>query len=99
MKQSIIAGLAAILVAGGLLHSAPGASAGCQPGAPFAISKCDGPVQPDGTWQRCVTFQQTSIGLRDSPSSYLTNTNCQTVGPDQHPWGLAFVDPPTHIDD
>ena len=87
-----------MLATGGLIASAPPVSAGCQYGG-LVASKCDGPVQPDGTWQRCVTFQQTSIGLRDSPSSYLTNTNCQTVGPDQHPWGLAFVDPPTHIDD
>lgn len=50
------------------------------PAAPFAINKCDGPVQPDGTWQRCVTFQQTAGSL----PSYLTTTNCQTLGPDAH---------------
>jgi hypothetical protein len=30
---------------------------------------------------------------------FVNDVNCQTLGPDQHPWGLAFVDPPTHIDD
>lgn len=86
--------MAAALITGGLIGFAPQAVAGCMPAAPWAISKCDGPMQPDGTWQRCVTFQQTGGSL----PSYLTNTNCQTLGPDQHPWGFAFTDPPTHID-
>ena len=95
MKQSIGGVLAAALLAATMICLAPRAVAGCTPGAPFAISKCDGPVQPDGTWQRCVTFRQTGGSL----PSYLTTTNCQTLGPDQHPWGFAFTDPPTHIDD
>lgn len=53
MKRGIVGGLAALLMAAGLIASAPPASAGCQYGGSF-ISKCDGPVQPDGTWQRCV---------------------------------------------
>jgi hypothetical protein len=91
MKQFVVGGLATALTAGALIASAPPANAGCQYGG-IAISKCDGPVQPDGTWQRCATFYSSS-------SSYRTDMNCQTLGPDQHPWGLAFVDPPTHIDD
>jgi hypothetical protein len=97
MKQFIVGGLATAVTAGALIASAPPASAGCQYGG-IAISKCDGAVQPDGTWQRCVTFPPTGSGLNGS-SSYLTDKNCQTLGPDQHPWGFAFVDPPTHIDD
>jgi hypothetical protein len=75
----------------GLITSAPPASAGCQFDG-LVISKCDGSIQPDGTWQRCATFHHSS-------SSYVNDVNCQTLGPDQHPWGLAFVDPPTHADD
>jgi hypothetical protein len=93
--RCIVGGQVAALTAGALIGVAPPASAGCTPGAPFAVSKCDGPIQPDGTWQRCVTFGRTGV----SQPSYLTNTNCQTLGPEQHPWGLAFTDPPTHIDD
>ena len=53
MKRCIVGALAALLMAAALITSAPPASAGCQYGGLF-ISKCDGPVQPDGTWQRCV---------------------------------------------
>ena len=62
----------------------------------MAASRCDGPVQPDGTWQRCVVFNAVGTG----PSSYVTpNRRCDVMGPDLHPWGAAFNDPPTHIDD
>jgi hypothetical protein len=54
MKRFVVAGLtttlmAGVLTAGALIASAPPASAACQFGG-IAISKCDGPVQPDGTW-------------------------------------------------
>jgi hypothetical protein len=94
MKHCIVGGLAAVLTAGGLIAAAPPASAGCQYGGPV-ISKCDGPVQPDGTWQRCVV---TTHLVPSGASSFLVpDRSCDLVGPDQHPWG--FADPPTHIDD
>ena len=96
MKRCIVGGFAALLMGLGLVHSAPPARAGCIP-APGVINKCDGPVQPDGTWQRCVVFPPTAG--RDGSPVYVTTTNCQTLGPDQHPSGVAFNDPPTHIDD
>ena len=56
---AFIAGLGAALMGGGLLAAAPPASAGClYGGGPGVFSKCDGPVQPDGTWQRCVATAQ-----------------------------------------
>jgi hypothetical protein len=55
MKHRIVGGLAALLMTGGLIALAPPASAGCQYGG-LVASKCDGPVQPDGTWQRCVVI-------------------------------------------
>jgi hypothetical protein len=67
MKHYIFAGLAAVLLAGELIGSAPPASAGCQYGG-IAVSKCDGPVQPDGTWQRCVIFNSSSSGSNDPPT-------------------------------
>jgi hypothetical protein len=94
VKQYVVAGLAAAVIAGGLIASAPPASAGCQYGG-IVVSKCDGAVQPDGTWQRCVIFGSTGSGLPYS----MGDTRCDVMGPDQHPWGLAFNDPPTHIDD
>jgi hypothetical protein len=96
MKQFVVAGLAAVLSAGALIAAAPPASAGCQLGG-AVISKCDGPVQADGTWQRCVVFPP--AGGRDGSPVYVSSTNCQILGPAQHPTGAAFSDPPTHIDD
>jgi hypothetical protein len=94
---AFIASLGAALMAGGLIAAAPPANAGCQYGGLGIISKCDGPVQPDGTWQRCVAFAN---WVASGASSYLVpDKRCDLVGPDQHPGGLAFADPPTHIDD
>ena len=93
MKRCIVGGSTALLIAAGLIASAPPASAGCQYGGPV-ISKCDGPVQPDGTWQRCVV-----ISTSHSAPAYQWNPQCKLMGPDQFPLGLAYADPPTHIDD
>lgn len=95
MKRCIVGGLAAALTAGGLIASAPPAGAGCQYGGAF-LSKCDGPVQPDGTWQRCVGFTHL---IWNGASSYLVpDKRCDVMGPDQYPGDPAFADPPTHID-
>jgi hypothetical protein len=95
MKRCIVGGSAALLMVAGLIASAPQASAGCVYGGPI-ISKCDGPIQPDGTWQRCVaTPQYIPNGL----SGYLVPVkNCNLMGPGQQPLDFAFADPPTHID-
>ena len=96
MKRCIVGGLAALLMAAALITSAPQASAGCQYGGPF-ISKCDGPVQPDGTWQRCVAVPRY---IPNGLSSYLVpEKHCDLMGPDQHSLDFAFTDPPVHIDD
>jgi hypothetical protein len=68
-KQWIFGELAAVLMAGGLIAAAPPASAGCQnPGwwAHPNAQQCDGPLQPDGTWQRCVKYQLYTGGSIDS---------------------------------
>lgn len=96
MKRCIAGGLAVVLMAGSLITSAPPASAGCRYGGPV-LSKCDGPVQPDGTWQRCVAFTHwTGSG---ASANLVPERRCDLMGPEQHPWGLDFADPPTHIDE
>jgi len=95
MKQRLVAALATVVFAGGLIGSAPPADAGCLYEW-VAKSRCDEPVQPDGTWQRCVEFQDSF-----SSDNYLRTGGhfCDALGPDPRPWGFAFNDPPTHIDD
>jgi hypothetical protein len=70
VKQCILAGLAAVVIAGGLIAPAPPASAGCVYGGTASISRCDGPVQPDGTWQRCVVFSYMTGGGSGSRDGY-----------------------------
>jgi hypothetical protein len=96
MKRCIVGGFAALLLAAGLIVSAPPASAGCWYGGPV-ISKCDGPVQPDGTWQRCVATPQ--VVPRGASSYLIPVKNCGLMGAGQLPGDLVFADPPTHIDD
>ena len=95
MLRCIVGGSAAVLMVGALIASAPQASAGCQYGGPV-ISKCDGPIQPDGTWQRCVA---TPHLIYSGASSFLVPEKaCDMMGPDQRPGGPGFADPPLHID-
>ncbi|BBX33842.1 hypothetical protein MMAG44476_15330 [Mycolicibacterium mageritense DSM 44476 = CIP 104973] len=97
MKLCIVGGVVAVLLAGGLIASAPPASAGCQYGGPV-ISKCDGPVQPDGTWQRCIgVYSYVPSGL----SSHLVPVKrCDLMGPGHdYPGDFVFADPPVHIND
>ena len=96
MKHWIGGTLAVVLTAGGVIATAPPASAGCLYGGPV-ISKCDGPVQPDGTWQRCTAvYKYVPSGF----SSHLEPVKrCDPMGPGQdYPGDFAFTDPPTHID-
>ena len=102
-KPYIVGAVTAALMAGVLIAAAPPASAGCVNADwlshPFA-QKCDDPIQPDGTWQRCVVFETMISGTgTDRSTTYLPSHRCDLMGPDQHPWGAAFNDPPTHIDD
>lgn len=96
MRRCVVGGSIALLMASGLVAVAPPAGAGCLYGGPV-ISKCDGPIQPDGTWQRCVAVAQL---IPRGASSYLAPVkHCDVMGPDQQPMDLAFTDPPMHIDD
>jgi hypothetical protein len=95
MRRCVVGGLAAVLMAAGPIALAPQAAAGCLYGGPV-LSKCDGPVQPDGTWQRCVGVAQwVPSGL----SSHLVPVkHCDVMGSGQPARDLAFADPPMHID-
>ncbi len=94
MKRCIVGTVAVLLMAAGSMTLAPPASAGCHYGGQF-ISKCDGPVQPDGTWERCVGVAR---WVPNGLSSHLAPVkHCALMGPGQHISDLAFADPPTHI--
>lgn len=99
MKRCLAAGLTsllttAVLMAAGLVAFAPPAGAGCLYGGPV-ISKCDGPVQADGTWERCVAVGKV---IPRGASSYLVpERRCALMGPGQHPGDPGFADPPVHI--
>nr|WP_046315721.1 hypothetical protein [Mycobacterium sp. UM_Kg1] len=75
----------------------PPASAGCVHGGSF-ISKYGGPLQSDGTWERCVAvFRYVPSGL----SSHLVPVNrCEVMGPGHQypPADFDFVDLPTRIE-
>jgi hypothetical protein len=96
MKHYIVAGLAGVVMAGGLITGAPPASAGCinagWPAHPMA-RMCDDPITPEGMWQRCVTY------LQGGPRS-AGETDCYLMSADNPPLGAdpAIGNPPTHID-
>jgi hypothetical protein len=91
MKRCILGGLAALVMSAAPITSAPPASAGCQYGG-SVLKKCDGPIQPDGTWQRCTEF--THLIYSGASSFLVPERRCDQVGP-----GQPLGDPPTHIDD
>lgn len=94
MRHYITGGLAALLMAGGLIVSAPTAQAGCIdaqllffPDTP----KCDGPILPDGSWRRCVVYYY-------PPGDPSAQSDCHRMGADVEHIVHPFYDPPTHID-
>jgi hypothetical protein len=95
INRYIVAGLAAALMAGGLIAAAPPASAGCiDPGWPDhpLAQMCDDPIVEDGMWQRCVTY------LQGGPLSH-GETDCYLMSADTPPPGNPRLGvPPTHID-
>jgi len=96
MKQYIVAGLAAALMAGGLVAAAPPASAGCVNPAwaphPFA-QMCEDPITADGMWQRCVTYFPNGVRNLGETDCYLMSAGEPPVGADP-----ILSNPPTHID-
>ena len=95
MRRYVVAGLIGALAAGGLITAAPPASAGCvDPGwseHPFA-EMCDGPVNSEGWWDRCVTFHN---GGPLTPGE----TDCYIMSPGNPPPGdPELATPPAHID-
>lgn len=95
MKRCIGGVLAATVMAVGLLTSAPQAAAGCLYGGP-TLGRCDGPIQPDGTWQRCLVVAQ---WVPRGASSYLAPVkHCQPMGIGRPPADPNFAEPPVHID-
>lgn len=77
--------LAAGLTTGMLIAAAPPASAGCQQ-VNASWQTCDGPIQPDGTWQRC--------NIETFPGNWNKST-CYPLGNGHF---LPPLQPPDHID-
>src|ERR1700749_3232613 len=97
MKHCIGGKLAGVLVGARLMPNPPADTAGCLYGGIGIINKCDGPIQPDGTWQRCVAF---ATWVPSGASSFpVPDKRCDVIGPDQHPQDPAFNDPPARIGD
>lgn len=101
MKRYLTGGLttalaATELVTGWLIASAPAAQAGCQDNPLLFFStaqKCDGPIQPDGSWQRCVIYYY------EPPKSPPSQQDCHQMGPLGQQYPLhSFYMPDTHID-
>jgi hypothetical protein len=96
MKRCILGALAAVLMTAALITSAPPAGAGCWYGGPV-ISKCDGPVQANGTWQRCVAVPR--LILSGLSSHLVPEKRCGVMGPGLPALDASFADPPTRIAD
>ncbi|MEZ0340097.1 hypothetical protein ACAG25_08965 [Mycobacterium sp. pV006] len=94
MKRCILAILVTVLMGGGLVTTAPPAAAGCHYGGQF-LSKCDGPVQADGSWQRCVGT--TRYVPRGFSSHLVPVKQCVVMGPGRPVADPAVADPPWHI--
>jgi hypothetical protein len=93
MKRYLVGGLA-LAMSVGLIAVAPPASAGCLYGGPV-LSKCDSPIAPDGSWQRCIGV---ATWVASGLSSHLVPVKqCDSMGPTQTRWDFAFADPPAHI--
>jgi hypothetical protein len=91
-NQCTVGGLAAALVADGPITTAPQVSAGCKnplwASHPFA-QLCDGPIQGDGTWQRCMTYGD----------GFTPHNSCAQMSAGQPPGIPILSSAPTHIDD
>ncbi|UXA19061.1 hypothetical protein [Mycobacterium sp. SMC-4] len=96
MKRCIVGVVVTAFMTTGLVTTAPPAVAGCHYGGQF-LSKCDGPVQPDGSWERCVGVAQL---VPRGFSSYLTPVkHCVPMGPGHPVADPAVADPPWRIGD
>ena len=81
--------VAAALTTGALVAAAPSARAGCQDYSP-GWQLCDGPILPDGTWQRC------QVNTASGPSPITSTSKCYQLGGNNH--FPVLVGPPGHID-
>jgi hypothetical protein len=57
-----------------------------------AYSRCDDPVQPDGTWQRRMDYDDTF----GEPAVHWRKQRCSLMGPGQNPWASSSVSTRPH---
>lgn len=94
MKNGLAALISALAATGAGLVVATPANAWPTPPPPGCeqrtlVSYCDGPVQPDGSWQRCFDNQPLWV---PETGSYVGGSNCYQVGPgpDPYPWAPQY---------
>jgi hypothetical protein len=60
---------------------------GCQ--QEFMVAYCDGPIEANGSWQRCFENQKVWI---ESAQTWMGGSDCYQVGPgpDPHPWAPQY---------
>ena len=90
MRNYVVAGLAGgLMMTGALITTAPPASAGCMTWQALQPEPlCDGPIQPDGSWQRCIP-------------DFNNRELCWLLGPGHVQPGNIIYNPPlplNHID-
>jgi hypothetical protein len=106
VKRLIAAELAVgTLIGGTIAAAAPAANAypgdpmpGCENGGMFnATLYCDGPIRPDGTWQRCATWQPNYVPpVGSAPGFYAPGgQQCRVIDAGSIPFGT----PDHHIGD
>jgi hypothetical protein len=80
--KALVALVVALLAASGIALAAP-ASAGCQAGwTPWGGGEiCDGPVGPDGNFERCQTTGVLGFGGTNCFIANVSNANPPRVGP------------------
>lgn len=96
MGRILAAAAITATIAASSIGSAAPASAGCEAGA-FA-QYCDGPVRPDGTWDRCFQTQpQPFYGQYGQISGWVPSVGrCYPVDPAAFP-PTPFGQPQYHI--
>ncbi|MFZ1161191.1 CDGP domain-containing protein [Mycobacterium sp.] len=96
LRLFVVAGLAAVVAAGGVVTAAPQASAGCvDPNwAPHPMAQmCDSLVDQDGMWERCLSYHNGGIYSPEQTDCYV-----MSAGDPPKEGDPILLTPPTHID-
>jgi hypothetical protein len=95
-KRPLLAALAAAAAVSGAVALAPAATAGCE--SQVFATYCDGPIRPDGTWDRCFqSAPQATYGQWGQVSGVVPSVGrCYPIDPNAFP-PTPLGQPPYHI--